>query len=90
MIVDEIIKHDEGQVPVKVKLASLPSVAQANVNLFDFEDNLQQCLYDMRVIVKVLKLNFNYLSTHERNKKKVRCKVQSEGRFGGHQGARDS
>lgn len=24
---DEIIKHDEGQVPVKVKLASLPSVA---------------------------------------------------------------
>ena len=48
---DEIIKHDEGQVPVKVKLASLPSVAQANVNLFDFEDNLQQCLYDMRDIV---------------------------------------
>ena len=46
MIMDEIIKHDEGQVPVKVKLASLPSVAQANVNLFDFEDNLQQCLYD--------------------------------------------
>ena len=45
---DEIIKHDEGQVPVKVKLASLPSVAQANVNLFDFEDNLQQCMYDMR------------------------------------------
>lgn len=37
---------------------------------------------------QVLKLNFNYLSTHERNKKKVRCKVQSEGRFGGHQGAR--
>ena len=36
---------------------------------------------------QVLKLNFNYLSTQE---KKVRCKVQSEGRFGGHQGARDS
>ena len=51
MIMDEIIKHYEGQVPVKVKLASLPSVAQANVNLFDFEDNLQQCLYDMRDIV---------------------------------------
>ena len=32
MIMDEIIKHDEGLVPVKVKLASLPSVAQANVN----------------------------------------------------------
>ena len=31
MIIDEIIKHDEGQVPVKVKFASLPSVAQANV-----------------------------------------------------------
>lgn len=29
-------------------------------------------------IDKVLKLNFNYLSTHERNKEKVRCKVQSE------------
>ena len=51
MIMDEIIKPDEGQVPVKVKLASLPSVAQANVNLFDFDDNLQQCLYDMRDIV---------------------------------------
>ena len=25
---DEIIKHDEGQVSVKVKLTSLPSVAQ--------------------------------------------------------------
>lgn len=34
---DEIIKHDEGQVPVKVKLASLPSVAQANVK--DVESN---------------------------------------------------
>lgn len=48
---DEIIKRDEDQVPVKVKLASLPSVAQANVNLYDFNENLQQCLYDMRDIV---------------------------------------
>jgi hypothetical protein len=30
----------------------------------------------------VPKLNFNYLSTHQRNKKKVRCEVQGEGRFG--------
>ena len=34
---DEIIKHGEGQVPVKVKLTSLPSVAQANIGLFEFK-----------------------------------------------------
>ena len=48
---DEIIKHGEDQVPVKVKLTSLPSVAQANIGLFEFEESLQQCMYDMRDIV---------------------------------------
>ena len=40
MIMDEIIKHGEDQVPVKVKLTSLPSVAQANIGLFEFEESL--------------------------------------------------
>ena len=49
---NEIIKHDEDQqLPLKVTLDSLPNVRQSNVEISDFEEALQQCLYHMRVIV---------------------------------------
>ena len=49
---DEIIKHDEEQTPIKVSLDSVPVVRQSNVEISDFEETLQQCLYHMRDIVR--------------------------------------
>ena len=48
----EIIKHDEEQTPIKVSLDSVPVVRQSNVEISDFEEALQQCLYHMRDIVR--------------------------------------
>ena len=48
----EIIKHDEEQTPIKVSLDSVPVVRQSNVEISDFEETLQQCLYHMRDIVR--------------------------------------
>ena len=44
----EIIKHEEGQqVPAKVSIDSVSVVRQSNVEISDFEEALQQCLYHM-------------------------------------------
>ena len=49
----EIIKHEEEQqVPAKVSIDSVPVVRQSNVEISDFEEALQQCLYHMRDIVR--------------------------------------
>lgn len=47
----EIIKHDEEQTPIKVSLDSVPVVRQSNVEISDFEEALQQCIYHMRDII---------------------------------------
>ena len=61
---NEIIKHDEDQqLPLKVTLDSLPNVRQSNVEISDFEEALQQCLYHMRDIVT----HKTYRCIHQQN-----------------------
>ena len=49
----EINKHEEEQqVTAKVSIDSVPVVGQSNVEISDFEEALQQCLYHMRDIVR--------------------------------------